>query len=693
MALAPVQLDDLTWSQLATSARDRIAGSSRGEWTHHAPVDPGISLLELFAAQLEQRLYWLDQPSDERQRALLRLLDVRPKSAACAATVMSFPKPLANGGQLGCYFELRQSNVDQSLRFCTAEPVFLLDLSEQSRQPVRLFVGGIDRTIDLQTKRLPCLFSVANDARESRIEIDHRPVTTKNEKEISFLFDLETPDRILPEWHPLVTNDDDQRRARVAPAAIIRWEFQTKTSTSQIPDSDIRDGTLGFRRSGLVRLKVPHDVLSQTPLTIVMRVECGDFTYLPRVRQIVPNCVVAEHRVAQCLKNEESEALDRQLQLWKTLPGNTLRLPNFDPANLPLPDTMRLDLLERKPNPNANEERDRCHQWIATDELKTCGPSDRCFEVDRQTGIVRFGDGCHGRLPLPFLGQRQLRLSVTMGGGQRGNVRASTKKEWTGTSNSGSQEAIACNVVSAVGGEDEESVAQAVVRAAAELKHSRRTITKHDLEQLALHTPGVAVGRAHAMAGFHPLHPCIPVAGAVTVLIVPDLPDSLRHVEAPPCGEDLVALQADHGLLAAVAAYLAEHRLITQEIVVASPCYEEIDLQIRVEGISHDPDLVRDELVPTLRRFLHPLMGGESASGWPFGEAVQPSALIRVAQRSLPSGLQIQQVAISKRDKSDAGRTPFEACHATPIQAQGLVALRDVAIVFLSSVEHSRGLS
>jgi len=61
MPLQPIHLDDLTWSDLTKATRDRIASVSRGEWTLHSPVDPGITILELFAAQLEQRLYWMDQ--------------------------------------------------------------------------------------------------------------------------------------------------------------------------------------------------------------------------------------------------------------------------------------------------------------------------------------------------------------------------------------------------------------------------------------------------------------------------------------------------------------------------------------------------------------------------------------------------------------------------------------------------------
>jgi hypothetical protein len=57
MAIPQITLDDLTWADLSAAARGRIPAGSNGRWTLHAPVDPGITLLELHAWLLEQRLY------------------------------------------------------------------------------------------------------------------------------------------------------------------------------------------------------------------------------------------------------------------------------------------------------------------------------------------------------------------------------------------------------------------------------------------------------------------------------------------------------------------------------------------------------------------------------------------------------------------------------------------------------------
>ncbi|HEY9283481.1 MAG TPA: hypothetical protein VIP46_08510, partial [Pyrinomonadaceae bacterium] len=84
--LETVKLDDLTWGEMVAAVRRRVAAASAGQWTLHAPVDPGITLLELFAYLLEQRVYWMDQVPDSLVRGALSLLGERPRATQAAAT-------------------------------------------------------------------------------------------------------------------------------------------------------------------------------------------------------------------------------------------------------------------------------------------------------------------------------------------------------------------------------------------------------------------------------------------------------------------------------------------------------------------------------------------------------------------------------------------------------------------------------
>src|SRR5215467_14616067 len=88
MALEATKLDTLTWGQLVNAIRTRIAANSNGQWTLHAPVDPGVTLLELFAWLLDQRVYWMDQIPDALVHGILQLLGETPQPATAAVTIL-----------------------------------------------------------------------------------------------------------------------------------------------------------------------------------------------------------------------------------------------------------------------------------------------------------------------------------------------------------------------------------------------------------------------------------------------------------------------------------------------------------------------------------------------------------------------------------------------------------------------------
>jgi hypothetical protein len=37
--------------------------------------------------------------------------------------------------------------------------------------------------------------------------------------------------------------------------------------------------------------------------------------------------------------------------------------------------------------------------WRQVDDLRACGPGDKVFRLDPNTGSIEFGDGVHGRVP------------------------------------------------------------------------------------------------------------------------------------------------------------------------------------------------------------------------------------------------------------------------------------------------------
>src|ERR1044072_10041043 len=167
MALEPVKFDDLTWSEMVLAIRRRIAAASGSKWTLHAPVDPGITLLELFAWLLEQRVYWMDQVPDSLLRASLTLLGEGPHQTRVAATVLAlsdesdYPVPFR---AVPRQTQLRLVRRVPPLTFSTESGVTLLPVDK-----VGLFVAGNDRTQDIEQGRVLRLFPA--DGGEAEIKI------------------------------------------------------------------------------------------------------------------------------------------------------------------------------------------------------------------------------------------------------------------------------------------------------------------------------------------------------------------------------------------------------------------------------------------------------------------------------------------------------------------------------------------
>ena len=163
MPLEAVQLDTLNWDQMVSAIRTRIIANSNRNWTLHAPVDPGVTLLELFAWLLDQRIYWMDQVPDTLVLAILTLLGESPQPARPAITVFKLQD---NAPKTRPYLSvaagtaLRLSDSNPPLIFSLDQDLVLLPLSstDASRKGteygIRLEVDGIDRTNDLVQRRL-----------------------------------------------------------------------------------------------------------------------------------------------------------------------------------------------------------------------------------------------------------------------------------------------------------------------------------------------------------------------------------------------------------------------------------------------------------------------------------------------------------------------------------------------------------
>ena len=280
--------------------------------------------------------------------------------------------------------------------------------------------------------------------------------------------------------------------------------------------------------------------------------------------------------------------------------------------------------------------------WRQVESMDAQGPHDRVFELDAEAGILYFGDGHRGRIPpLTPGGGSIVALRYRHGGGRAGELEVGTITSLQSPAN-GLRGAV--NFVAARGGRDTETLDEAKARARKELSTRHRAVTADDFQFIAGQTPDVRVARVEVVPLRRPLSPgscsAIPKTwrcgngmpaesaglqddltahGAVTLVVVPDLPDP-NHPEPLPTPS----------FLRSVCEHINKHRLVTTEVHVVPPQYMRLcRFQIVVRG---EPGYTRTQLQglveQRLATYLHVLKGGEDGRGFPFGGQLHTADLI-----------------------------------------------------------------
>ncbi|MFI6638398.1 hypothetical protein [Streptomyces sp. NPDC050504] len=672
MTVPPPRLDDLTWAEMTAAVRRRIPAESDGTWTLHAPVDPGVTLLELFAYLLEQRLYWLDQVPDALVVAVLRLLGLEPpRPARPAATVLRIA-----ARQPGTAVPLVPSGTGltrdpaERVVFTLDQGLAVLPLAQGDGAADVTVRTDRDRTADLRARRGVALLGSDGKPASVRFTLPlagDEPATGP----ISLLVELAAPAAAVPSWLAGAVPD-------VPPPAELTWSWFRPGAEEEGESgafTEVEDGTAGLRRSGIVRLHPPaHWTTRHTGL--LLTTPAATFAAPPVLLALAVNAASARHRRQHTARGAD---LRDQTAAWLKLPGQHLELAGA--ADLLLDAALTL----------AGE------RWLPAPDFTFGAPTDRTFLIDRAEGALVFGDGLTGRIPHPDRApEPDVAVTYATGGGRAGNGGVTDNWQQPTDAPPDQGAVTAANLVRAEGGEEPESVADARRRAAAALGEVTRAVTADDHVTLARTTPGVAVARAYASLGEHPGFPCAVVPGAVTVHVVPDVPregfgraDLARGGPARGAADGFVAApRPDPGTLCAVAARLERARLLTSEVFVRAPRYRDAALRVALSGEPADRARVLAVLTGALRRFLDPLVGGDDGTGWPFGEPLRPSALVRAAQRALGDLADVAGVGIGLD-----GTDPAEECDEVPLGPAELPVLRTVRVRIVPAVAQGEGLA
>ncbi len=579
-------LDDRGFQELVDDGR-RLMRSRFPEWSDHNLSDPGITLIEAFAAMLDQLIYRLNRVPDRHYLKFLDLigLELRPASAARAQATfwLSAPQPQTVTVRAEAEVSTDRTDLQEPVVFATLTG---LDIVPCTRNRVAVSAGDadpVDRTVDLDRGGFDCFGSrpAAGDCLLIGLSsaVPSCAVLLRLECRVSGV-------GVDPLRPPLV------------------WEAWTPHGW--VGCEVDRDETGGFNKPGDVVLHLPSDhsasvVAGQRAGWVRCRVvaplpDQPMYSRSPHVDAIAAMTVggTAPIAHARAIRDEvlgvsDGSAAQRfPLRLGPVVPG-------AEPGTL-----------------TATAADGAVSEWTAVDDFAESGPESPVFHVDAVSGEIAFGpavreaDGSvrnYGAAP-PKGAVLQLH-SYRVGGGTRGNIGVGQIRV---LKTSVPYVARVENRIAAVGGAQAETVEELKARGPVVLRSRGRAVTTEDFEQLTREA-APEIARVHCLGE---------ESGLVRVLVVPHVADDeagrVRITDLAPLPETL-----RH-----IAKFLDRRRLIGTRVIVEPPEYIGVTVAVGLTALTgSDEASVKADVSRRLCGLLHPLRGGQGGTGWPFGRSLR----------------------------------------------------------------------
>ena len=657
MSLEIPELDDTSYDELVSNAKDRIAART-DEWTDFNPHDPGITILELLAWLADTHIYEADQLTDEHRKKYLRLLGVEPTPPEPASVLLDVSPTgegkneskrasgASSGGRLPAGTRLRADDGHQQLPFETDHPLHVTDSSVEA-----IVVNGEARTHANETDGMYYrLFGDEPTAGDwLAVGFDGDPFDGGQLRLFVEYADSELPEPPADEaglfepsvelcWeycrsYPSAPDDLDNLGADSEhDNARVDGNRNNDRTDSEHDNARVdgepadwkplevrEDTTNSLYEGGFITFERPEPweptawgsedagCFDHQPgvVWIRCRLTRGGYEIPPQCTAIKTNVVAASH---SCEHDEELRPTDD---------GPTGGAP-------------RSYQFERTPVLSATVTVDG-EQWTEVSEFDSSRPTDCHYVLDRTAGELTVGDGQRGSQPPAGA---TVRARYEAGGGTAGNVSESAR--WAVDDDSDSLPAVEIEPRGpATGGAAAEQLDAAIDRCRAEVETAQRAVTADDYGALAESTPGVRVARSTV---------CLPEADdePIRVVVVPHAPaDGQRPTPSK-------------GFKQAVETHLDRHRLLGDRLDVRGPKYVGLTVELSVvPAASHTASDAQRRIERHLSSVLDPI-GGIDGDGWPFGRSLSETDLEQTI-RELPEVDDIAELTI--RTVGDATAT------------------------------------
>lgn len=674
MPIRPPALDDRGFNDLVADLVRRIPAHTP-EWTDPREGDPGRTLIDLFAWLGDTILYRANLVPERQRLAFLRLLGQQMRPAVAARGLVQV--------SIGDEAWTRPFTVPP--RATIAKPVHFELETELSVLPVES-AAYIKRRPDRREQQqlsdllpdLQQLYGVSSNASayvttpvfvNGLAEPEGRDVVADSlDKCLWVALLAPTPEAatVAAVTKTLAGGDDNRRVAialGVAPALTAPGTLEAVSARAPIPHvweicsgkepgdrylplEQLVDGTAGLTRPGVIRLLLPGaDDFGVPDNDVLKQVQAGVGDRPPRI----DDPVVAQRLVAWIRLRPLAEAKLSSLKLsWvginavmadqrKTLGRQqigrgtgasgqeySLGAGGVDPATL---------LIEV-------EEEEGMRAWRQVPDVQAAGPHERVYSLDSEAGTIRFGDAVRGAVPGAG---RAIHVGfMRAGGGAAGNLAAGTLKALGPLQ--GAPKLRLLQPLAMTGGAEAEALEEAEARIPASIRHGGRAVTKSDIKELALRTPGIAVARAEVLERFKPQQRRSGIPGVVSVMVLPARAGTAKPAPRP-----------DRTMLESVHAWLDQRRPLATELYVIAPEYVPMGVSAAVEVV--DPgqrDSVLEQVAETIRLHLWPLAGGgPDGQGWPLGRTVD-DRLVETAIARVPGVRSVAPVRLFNKGRGGA---------------------------------------
>jgi len=713
MPIRPPALDDRSYQDLVEELLARIPAHTP-EWTHPRPGDPGRTLIELFAWLTDTLLYRANLIPERQRLAFLRLLGVPMRSAMPAQGLVkvqidddTMTQAVVIQGRAAIEKPVTfETRTELTVLPVTAEAFYKRPLNDEEQKDFAAVVPGLQSVyrlaslptpyvttpifvdgvpdlngFDLMTQTVDCslwlaLLAPKASARELQAPLVEQIRTTlgRNGGGGQQLLSI----GVMPSIAVPALFDEIGPRARIPHV----WEIGTVDERGE-PDyltlDVVADSTAGLTRFGVVRVALPAASRIRVPSNDVranLKAGVGDAP--PRLDQAdLASRLVAWIRIRPTLKSLQRLALSWvginavEIDQRKTLTNRVIAHSTGaadQECQLPGQSVEAESLVIQV------EERGRGFQpWQRIEDLALAGRDATVYQLDREAGTIRFGDGMRGRIPETGM---RIRVAVMrVGGGVAGNLPPGSLTAITARDLRGAVVTAKLKVSQTLptdGGADAETLGEAERRIPALFRHRDRAVTESDYQELAARTPGVRMGRVEVLPRFKPHQRRFEVPGVVSVMVIP----FKEGAGLPNPRPDRPFLEAVHGML-------APRRPLGTELYVIGCEYVPLGVSVAItvkdgftsggaaEVVAGSGGLSREtvmaEVREALRRSLWPLApGGSDGAGWPLGRPVRDRELEVVVAR-VPGVSAVAPINLFRQQGKEWSKLP-RAVPESPVQ-------------------------